>query len=1137
MRRQIAQLEESEEERKQLVAALQESEEIRVAVFNTTPDRVAVLNERFIISHINEPMAARFGKRPEELIGTCGLDSLPPELAVSRKQYFDEVFRTGQSFRWEDEHRGMYFDNSTFPVREGKGKVTRIAVVARDITAHKRAEEALAESEEKYRNVVERANDGICIIEDGIIKYANLQQAEMWGGAVEEIIDTPFTDYIHPDDLPGLIDLYNRRMAGEQVPSVYEASLRRKDDSRAYVELNIGLINYLGKPAELIITRDITDRKQAEEALRKNRDFISRVLNSIYESVMVVTPDYKIVYVNACFVDYYGVGREEAIGAICYEITHGFPHPCSESDYPCPLQIAFDTKLPSGVEHIHKDRSGKDIIVEVNSFPISTSAGEVEYIVEVQRDITDRRYAEEEHEITVRTALDGFWLSNLKGELLEVNDSYCTMIGYARDELLKMSIADIEAFESPGMVALHMDKIAGQGSDRFETQHRCKDGKIINVEVSVNYLDSGEGQLFVFVRDITERKQAEEALRIFKAISDKAGYGISIVDLEGNVSYSNTSYAKMHGYTPDELIGKHLSIFHDEHQMANVNKIIAKLNREGSYVAEEVWHRRKDNTEFLTLMSGTLVKDENGTPLFMAGTAIDITERKQAEEALSDSEERYRSIVEMSPDGIVTLNVYGIVTSCNTAFVNLIGYPEHEILGKHIAELPVVKPSDIPVVTELFTSLLTLDRPGTVEWQWTRKDGTQKVGEFRMGLIEEAGVTSGFQIVVRDVTGRRQMEEERRRIERLESVGTLAGGIAHDFNNILTGIMGNISLVRGYVEPEGKAAERLLEAERASLRARDLTQQLLTFARGGETIRETTAIGRLIRDSANFALGGSKSTCIIDIPENLWQVHADKGQMNEVIHNLVINADEAMPGGGVINISARNRVFREEVPLLLPKGDYIELSIEDHGVGIPEDDRARIYEPYFTTKEKGSGLGLATTYSIIKNHEGHITVDSVAGDGATFYVYLPATRKPSLSPEEEAGDIRAFRTGKILVMDDEETIRQLLQRALSEVGHDIALATDGDDAIEQYVGAREQGQPFDLVILDLTVPGGMGGMEAMEKLLAIDPDIKSIVSSGYSTDPIMADYRKYGFRDVIAKPYRVRELGRMIQYILQDRHG
>jgi PAS domain S-box-containing protein len=768
MRQQVTRFEGFEEERKRLVEELQQSEEVRVAISNATPDFVAVVDNKLVISHINEPMAQRFGKRPEDLIGTYGLDLLPPELAASRKQYFDKVLQTGQACRWEDENRGMYFDNIAFSVREDNGKVTRVALIARDITERKRVEEALRESEEKYRNVVERANDGICIIQDRLVKYANLRQAEMWGGAVEEIINKPFTDYVYPDDLRLLVERYNRRMAGEQVPSVYEASLRRKDGSRVYAELNIGLINYLGKPAELVITRDITERKQAAEALQQSEENFRNSLDDSPLGIRIVTSEGETLYANKAIMDIYGYS----------------------------------------------------------------------------------------------------------------------------------SLQELKA---------------------------------------------------------TPTKQR---------------------------------------YTPQ------------------------------SY-AEHVERREK---------------------------------RKK---------------------------------------------------GEYV--------------------------PSTYEISIVRKDGEVRVLQVFRKTVRWAGEEQ-FQVIYQDITEHRQLEEERRRIERLESLGTLAGGIAHDFNNLLTGIMGNISLVRGYLEPDGKAAERLLEAERASLRARDLTQHLLTFARGGEPIKETTAIGRLVSDSANFALRGSKSSCIVDIPENLWQAEIDRGQINEVIHNLVINADEAMPGGGVVNISARNRVLKEGNVLSLPKGDYIKVSIEDYGVGIPGDDLPRIFEPYFTTKKEGSGLGLATTYSIIQNHKGRITVDSVPGERTTFDIYLPATRRPSASLEEEPDDIQVPVTGKILIMDDEEAIRRLLHRALSEVGHDVTMAVDGVDVIEQYIQAKEKGRLFDLVILDLTVPGGMGGVEAMKRLLEINPKAKAIVSSGYSTDPIMAGYRKYGFTAVIAKPYRVRELRRMIRDILQGRN-
>jgi PAS domain S-box-containing protein len=1030
-------------------------------------------------------------------------------------------------------------------VKDENGASLFMAATAIDITERKRMEEALRESEERYRALFESELDGVAVIDETMrVLLANKAAADMFGfDSAEELLVLDLFDYVAPGEKERILELRDDALAGNYLPSVQEFRCVKRSGEEIWVGATITVIEYQGAVAGLVSFRDITERKKMEKALSESEEkfrlLTERSLVGIY-----VIQDSKVVYVNPSLAETLGYESEEINGIMT---PANIIHP---DDIGIALERLGEILNGRGMSQrkayrlIRKD--GSLIYVEVYTLPVDYEGKPA--VMGTLIDVTEQKNAEEqlrENEKYLNRAQQiahfGSWIWDVEANRVEFSDEMFNILGITKEQFdgkPDYSINLVIPEDRARVQECYNDLLIRHETATIEYSIIRPDGSIRhlwgNGEIETHKNGKPE-RIIGTVLDVTDRKQAEEALRIFKTISDKARYGIAIVGLEGNVSYNNTAYAEMHGYTPDELIGKHLSIFHNEQQMEHVNRLIEQLKWEGSYVAEEVWHRRKDNTEFLALMSGTLVKDKNGAPLFMAATAIDITERKRTEEALKESEERYRNIVEMSPDGIVTLNVYGIVTSCNAAFVNLIGYPESEILGKHIAEIPVVKPSDIPVVTELFTTLLIVDRPETVEWQWTCKDGTKKVGEFHMGLIEEAGVTSGFQVVVRDITGYRQMEEERRRIERLESIGTLAGGIAHDFNNLLTGIMGNISLIRDYLEPGSKEAERLLEAERASLRARDLTQQLLTFARGGEPIKETIAVGRLIEDAANFALGGSKSACVIDIPENLWKVHADKGQVSEVINNLVINAAESMPGGGVINISARNRVFREESSLLLPKGNYIELSIEDHGVGIPEEDLARIYEPYFTTKTKGSGLGLATTYSIIKNHEGLITVDSTPGVGTTFHIYLPATRKSSILFEEEAEDIQSSRTGKILIMDDEEAIRRLLERALTEAGHDITTAKDGAEAIEQYVGAIEQGRPFDLVILDLTVPGGMGGMEAKEKLIEIDPDIKSIVSSGYSSDPIMADCGKYGFGAVIAKPYRVRELRRMILEILQQK--
>lgn len=368
----------------------------------------------------------------------------------------------------------------------------------------------------------------------------------------------------------------------------------------------------------------------------------------------------------------------------------------------------------------------------------------------------------------------------------------------------------------------------------------------------------------------------------------------------------------------------------------------------------------------------------------------------------------------------------------------------------------------------------------------------------------------------------------------MESIGTLAGGIAHDFNNLLTGIMGNISLAKRSVETgeTEKTSSRLVEAEKASLRAKDLTQQLLTFASGGLPIMETISITELLKEVTNFALRGSNVRGEFSLPDDLWLVDMDKGQMNQVVTNLVINADEAMPEGGILNINAMNTVVRERSVLPLVKGKYVKITIEDHGVGIPKEHLDRIFEPYFTTKQKGSGLGLATTYSIILKHDGYITAESSPTVGTNFHIYLPASKKRIPTRKEVPIEVPITGKGKVLIMDDEEIIRDLLHDELIDVGYEVLLANDGAEAIKQYTKAKESGKPYDAVILDLTVPGAMGGKEVIKKLLEIDPNVKAIVSSGYSTDPIMSDFKKYGFSGIAPKPYKVEELEKTLRDLL-----
>ncbi len=406
--------------------------------------------------------------------------------------------------------------------------------------------------------------------------------------------------------------------------------------------------------------------------------------------------------------------------------------------------------------------------------------------------------------------------------------------------------------------------------------------------------------------------------------------------------------------------------------------------------------------------------------------------------------------------------------------------------------------------------------------------------DITSSLVRYAGNTL-VQAIFRDISERRKMEEERLLLSKLESLGLLAGGIAHDFNNILTAILGNISLARMEAVRTGKPEEfpsaRLAEAEKACERAQALASQLLSFAKGGLPIKKVTSVAELIKESANLALSGSKARSKLVIPKDLWLVEVDEGQISQVFNNLLINADQAMPEGGTITVQAENVRVGDELPL--PQGRYVKITVADQGIGIPSNYLGKIFDPYFTTKQKGSGLGLATVHSIIRNNAGYITVESQVGVGTTFYVYLPAVAG-KIAPDKESPAAPIQGQGRILIMDDEEMVRNVLGTMLKKLGYEVDYAVNGEEAIKKYTTAQQGGQAFTAVIFDLTVPGGIGGMEALKQILSSDPLVKAIVSSGYSDDPIMANYKEYGFKGVITKPYRISELSEVLSEMIMN---
>ena len=369
---------------------------------------------------------------------------------------------------------------------------------------------------------------------------------------------------------------------------------------------------------------------------------------------------------------------------------------------------------------------------------------------------------------------------------------------------------------------------------------------------------------------------------------------------------------------------------------------------------------------------------------------------------------------------------------------------------------------------------------------------------------------------------------------KLESLGLLAGGIAHDFNNLLQVITGNITLAQLDEEATARVGNCLQEAERGAMRARDLTHQLLTFAKGGEPLKAAEVLPEIVREAAEFVLRGSNVRCDYTFAAGLWPADVDRGQIGQVIHNLVLNARQAMPDGGLIRVKAHNQELTEEQNNILSPGRYIALSLADTGPGISQEELDRLFDPYFTTKKSGNGLGLATVHSIVRRHRGHIEMHSEVGHGTTFKIWLPAAEGPIEEETKQDSAQSAQLAGRVLVMDDDDSVRRMIVALLQHYGMDAVGAADGADAVQDYQQALSDGQPFDLTIMDLTVPGGMGGAEAMETLLKIDPDICAIVSSGYSNDPVMANYKDYGFSAMVEKPYDVNKLIQCVGTLLSS---
>ena len=636
---------------------------------------------------------------------------------------------------------------------------------------------------------------------------------------------------------------------------------------------------------------------------------------------------------------------------------------------------------------------------------------------------------------------------------------------------------------------------------------------------------------------LTVNQQLQAGEERYREIYNAPSDAIFIHDADsGNILDVNQGMLEMFGYTYEEALRLDLSIISSRTPPFTDTEATIKINaavQQGSQRFE--WQaRKKDDAVFWAEVSLKYI--EFSGHRYVIAVVRDINERKKTEQALENEKERLAVTLRSIGDGVITTDTTGNVVLMNRIAEDLTGWGSPEATGRpldevfHIVNNQTREICENPITKVISSGQITGLADDTI---LIAKNGSEKsIGDSGAPILDAKNNIIGGVLVFRDITQTRRMVKEAMKARKLESVGVLAGGIAHDFNNILAAILGNINLALNKLEPHEPIHALLTEAEKASIRAKNLTQQLLTFAKGGEPVRTTTSISEIITDSSSFILRGSNVRCDTSFAPDLMQVDVDPGQISQVIQNIIINATHAMPQGGVIDIRCKNLTEHKKKPSSLRGDKYIMISIKDHGTGIPHTIIDKIFDPYFSTKQEGSGLGLAICHSIIMQHEGDITVSSKPGAGTEFSIFLPQSRtKSSIIPQKEP--VRPMHGhGKIMIMDDDEMIRTLAEAMLTHLGYSYELTASGEEAVETYKKGLASGNQCDLIIMDLTIPGGMGGAQAIKAIRALNPDAKVLVSSGYSNDPIMAHYTDYGFCGAITKPYKIEDFNTAIQKVL-----
>jgi len=1002
-------------ERRQAEEALRNSESFNRAVVENSPVGISMRNAKGQLLSVNSAWMKVWELSPEEVErlineGTNDLTSESKRRQLG--QWFpqiENICRKGgvlniPELYYDDDPpaRSRWISLTYYSIMNDEGEVDRVVILTQDITVRKEAEQELEEAKTRYQEIFNGIHEGIGVVDENeTILFANPALASIFEEkSPEALIGRSILDYL-PDDQRAIV-LEQTRKRRERHTSQYELGIVTRQGTCKTILVSVSPRldadgRFIGSFGAVL---DITERKRAEEDFQIAEEKYRTLVNNVPLSVFRSTPEGRVLSANPASVQIMGYDSEEEYCAKpawdSYVDSHRRQELMDELQ-----KHGFVTNFES--QMIRKD--GKVIWVSANATVSRSEKGDIEYIDGTEEDITERKRAEEalstaeeNYRLLFERAGEGILVAQ-DGKIVLSNPAGTAISGYSPEELSLQPFTEFIHPEDRELILdRHRRRLSGEDiPTSYDFRVVTRDGAIKTVNIGSTMISwEGRPASLNFLADVTVRRQAEDNIRKFKTISDNASYGTHIISPNATFLYVNRAYAEMHGYSPDELVGRHVSSCHTEQQMISVSRGMQEVLRDGGFTPREIWHLHRNGTEFLTLMSGTVIRDEEGQPQYLAATTVDITELKRLQE-LAD------------------------------------------------------------------------------------------------------------------------------RAHRLEAAGRIAGQVAHDFNNLLGPLVAYPGIIREELG-EGHPVNAYLEPmEAAAQQMADINQQLLTLGRRGHYLLEPLNLNEVIRQVLKQIQPQYTNLAVVaDLAADLMNISGGVAQMSRVMTNLMTNAIDAMQGIGTLTITSENWYSEEAQGKYgqIARGEYVKVTISDTGCGITEDVMPHVFEPFFTTKKtdrkRGSGLGLSVVHAVVEDHRGYVEIDSVAGKGTSIYLYFPITRE-EISHSDET--IVSGGNESVLVVDDDAIQREVTLKLLQKLGY-RAEAVDGGEAALQ----RLQSESFDLLILDMVMPGGLDGADTYRRAKELRLDQRAIIVSGFAESDRVSEVQRMGAGDFIKKPLTLKSL-------------